>query len=191
MRAHETRNGVVRSGGNTSGSDGGGRANRSGGRSATEGGAGSGGESNSSWGLHHQAVQHKNSNNNSHHIHQDDSGHSSGGEGVNGAITSGSERINHVGNGSLVGSLTKGHHQHREHHHETLSSEYSMQFANDGKHSLLQFALKYFRMTKEQNMVAADGTLQTNKDKKKKKSSKDSGADWTWKEQVNKVTLEY
>ena len=184
----EARNGGRgdRTSGTTSGSDaGGGRVDRAagGGRAGgASGDGGSDGESNSSWG-HHHSVHHKNATNggNLQH-HQDDSGHSSGGEGGNGVITTGSN--NH--SGSL-----KTSHYHKDPHHETLTSQYSSQFANDGKHSLLQFALKYFRLSKEQNLVAADGTLQTNKDKsKKKKNSKDNGADWTWKEQVTCTTYQ-
>lgn len=55
---------------------------------------------------------------------------------------------------------------------------------HDGKHSLLQFALQHFRLSKEQGIVQSDGTLQTNKTKKKK-ANKDHVAEWTWKEQVH------
>lgn len=142
-------------------------------------------DSNSSWGIHESntnltsSLRHSNNNlitslhqsntntaNTTTVIH-DDSGHSSAGEGP-GGVQSGGESV------GLTDHTIKsiGHDSH-----------YSTHFANDGKHSLLQFALKYFRQAKD--MVAADGTLQTNKDKsKKKKTSKDNAADWTWKEQV-------
>ncbi|XP_071526723.1 unconventional myosin-XV isoform X1 [Panulirus ornatus] len=57
---------------------------------------------------------------------------------------------------------------------------------HDGKHSLLQFALQHFRLSKEQGIVQSDGTLQTNKTKKKK-ANKDHVAEWTWKDQVEMV----
>ena len=146
---------------------------------AERGGGGGSGGSNSSWG-HYQTTS---PSNNQHINHHDDSGHSSGGEG---GIMSGGERTN--GSADIMGgSLTKNHQRELANHStDTMTaSQYSAHFANDGKHSLLQFALKYFRMAKEQNLVAADGTLQTNKDKnKKKKNNKDPAASWTWKDQV-------
>ena len=71
-------------------------------------------------------------------------------------------------------------------HESTLTSQYSGNFADDGKHSLLQFALQHFRMAVEQNLVNADGTLQTKDKNKKKKGGKHNGADWTWKDQVGR-----
>lgn len=90
-----------------------------------------------------------------HTLSHDDSGHSSGGEG---------------GGGGRSGSGASG--------------SGSQPVVHDGKHSLLQFALQHFRMSKEQGIVQSDGTLQTNNKTKKKKTSKDQ-AEWTWKEQVN------
>ncbi|KAK7013629.1 hypothetical protein SK128_022807 [Halocaridina rubra] len=58
---------------------------------------------------------------------------------------------------------------------------------HDGKHSLLQFALQHFRLSKEQGLIQSNGTLQTNTKSKKKKNNKDHQAEWTWKEQVEMV----
>lgn len=75
---------------------------------------------------------------------------------------------------------------------------------NDGKHSLLQFALYHFRQSPEKfEMLRHDDTLRSGvgdmhnvskseKKKSKNKKSKDrpesvAGADWTWKEQVDLV----
>lgn len=109
-------------------------------------------------------------------------------------MSSGGEQRNGVGGetgGGSLGGLSKSPQPRDMLHLETMtSSQYSSsQFANDGKHSLLQFALKYFRMAKEQNLVAADGTLQTKDKSKKKKNSKDNAADWTWKEQVSAIQV--
>lgn len=97
------------------------------------------------------------------HGHHDDSGHSSGGEG--GGMG---------GPGSVMGvsSVEIGGH-----------GGSSPPVVHDGKHSLLQFALQHFRVSKEQGIVQPDGTLQTKT--KKKKANKDSQAGWTWKEQVS------
>ncbi|XP_050694860.1 unconventional myosin-XV-like isoform X6 [Eriocheir sinensis] len=99
------------------------------------------------------------------HGHHDDSGHSSGGEG--GGMG---------GPGSVMGvsSVEIGGHRGS-----------SPPVVHDGKHSLLQFALQHFRVSKEQGIVQPDGTLQTKT--KKKKANKDSQAGWTWKEQVEMV----
>ncbi|CAL4069630.1 unnamed protein product [Meganyctiphanes norvegica] len=104
-----------------------------------------------------QQTQHKSQLSSGSHTHHDDSGHSSGGEGGGGG-----------GSGS-GGSTTQA-------------------IVHDGKHSLLQFALQHFRLAKEKgSIVQSDGTLQTNNKTKKKKNSKDSAADWTWKEQIEMV----
>ncbi|KAG0730479.1 Unconventional myosin-XV [Chionoecetes opilio] len=100
--------------------------------------------------------------------HHDDSGHSSGGEGGMGG---GPES----GGGVPVREESVGREREAS----------SPPVVHDGKHSLLQFALQHFRLSKEQGIVQADGTLQTKT--KKKKASKDSQAGWTWKEQVEMV----
>ncbi|KAK2711001.1 hypothetical protein QYM36_012239 [Artemia franciscana] len=54
---------------------------------------------------------------------------------------------------------------------------------DDGKHSLLQFALQHFRQNPSDRVGSGDEL-----DKKKKsKKHKEPGADWTWKEQVDMV----
>ncbi|XP_046641646.1 unconventional myosin-XV-like isoform X4 [Daphnia pulicaria] len=76
---------------------------------------------------------------------------------------------------------------------------------NDGKHSLLQFALYHFRQSPENRFEmlrhddvntlrsgAGDNVSKSEKKKNKNKKSKDrpesvAGADWTWKEQVDLV----
>ncbi|KAF2354698.1 SH3 domain [Trinorchestia longiramus] len=135
------------------------------------------GDSNSSWGVHQSTTTTTTALHNAHINHHDDSGHSSGGEG--GVV---GER---GGEDSIISSSHKAHLKDGSHDGLGPPQYTPAQFNNDGKHSLLQFALKYFRVAKD--MVAADGTLQANKDKKKKKSSKDNAADWTWKEQVEMV----
>lgn len=100
------------------------------------------------------------------HGHHDDSGHSSGGEGGGGIGGPGSGIGMPVGDGVGRGGS-------------------SPPVVHDGKHSLLQFALQHFRVSKEQGIVQPDGTLQTKN--KKKKGNKDSQAGWTWKEQVRRL----
>ena len=51
--------------------------------------------------------------------------------------------------------------------------------SNDGKHPLLEFAMRYFRES-DFDLGPGEGSL---KDKKKKKK-KNSKNDWTWKVQV-------
>ncbi|XP_064096638.1 unconventional myosin-XV-like isoform X3 [Macrobrachium nipponense] len=113
------------------------------------------------------------------HSHHDDSGHSSGGEGVtaiggmNGGINGMVPGVNGIANGvnGMVNGVVNGH--------GTI--------VHDGKHSLLQFALQHFRLSKEQGIIQSDGTLQTSTKSKKKKGNKDQQAEWTWKEQVEMV----
>nr|XP_027224871.1 unconventional myosin-XV-like [Penaeus vannamei] len=109
----------------------------------------------------HMSHNHNLSHNHNHTLSHDDSGHSSGGEGGGGG-------------GGRSGSGASG--------------SGSQPVVHDGKHSLLQFALQHFRMSKEQGIVQSDGTLQASNNKnKKKKTSKDQVAEWTWKEQVEMV----
>lgn len=108
----------------------------------------------------HMSHNHNLSHNHNHTLSHDDSGHSSGGEGGGGG-------------GGRSGSGASG--------------SGSQPVVHDGKHSLLQFALQHFRMSKEQGIVQSDGTLQASNNKnKKKKTSKDQVAEWTWKEQVRR-----
>lgn len=102
------------------------------------------------------------------HAHHDDSGHSSGGEGGGG-----------MGGGPGSGMGISGG-------ESVVREGSSPPVVHDGKHSLLQFALQHFRLSKEQGIVQADGTLQTKA--KKKKANKDSQAGWTWKEQVRTLS---
>lgn len=90
----------------------------------------------------------------SHSHHHDDSGHSSGGEGMS------------PSDGSPLPKASMDE--------ETPPPKSSI---DDGKHSLMQFALQYFRHAKENRI--ADGSLQAVGQKaKKKKSSKDSELTW-------------
>ena len=62
---------------------------------------------------------------------------------------------------------------------------------NDGKHPLLEFAMKYFREGKFEP-VLSDSTNDPNesgkeKKKAKKKKSGASDADWTWKDRIDMV----
>ncbi|XP_074098878.1 unconventional myosin 10A [Cotesia typhae] len=69
---------------------------------------------------------------------------------------------------------------------------------NDGKHSLLQYAMLNFRQSTEkfEMMKTADGSISgslkvieslKNKKKSKKNKGQQDGAEWTWKEQVDLV----
>ena len=63
--------------------------------------------------------------------------------------------------------------------------------ANDGKHPLLEFAMRFFREGQEKfdNLEMADqGSLKDKAKKaKKKKSSGANEADWTWKDRIDMV----
>ena len=64
--------------------------------------------------------------------------------------------------------------------------------ANDGKHPLLEFAMRYFREGKFEGLTSDDGhpnngSLKENKKKPKKKKSTAGDADWTWKDRVGLV----
>ena len=59
--------------------------------------------------------------------------------------------------------------------------------ANDGKHPLLEFAMRYFREGKEKfDEENPNGSLKDKKKAKKKKSGA-SDADWTWKDRIDMV----
>lgn len=63
---------------------------------------------------------------------------------------------------------------------------------NDGKHPLLEFAMKFFREGKNFEAVLSDSTNEPNepqkeKKKAKKKKSGASDADWTWKDRIDMV----
>ncbi|CAD6241372.1 GSCOCG00002698001-RA-CDS [Cotesia congregata] len=57
---------------------------------------------------------------------------------------------------------------------------------NDGKHSLLQYAMLNFRQSTENGSLKVIESLKNKKKSKKNKGQQD-GAEWTWKEQVDLV----
>ena len=61
--------------------------------------------------------------------------------------------------------------------------------ANDGKHPLLEFAMRYFREGQEKfdQEDQHNGSLKDKKKAKKKKSSGANEADWTWKDRIDMV----
>ena len=61
--------------------------------------------------------------------------------------------------------------------------------ANDGKHPLLEFAMRYFREGRDKFDLPEDNQNGSLKDKKKakKKKSGASDGDWTWKDRIDMV----
>ena len=108
--------------------------------------------------------------------------------------------IIHIRNSYLISLLgdtwdsnNRRAHQHQDAVEDGLSevSASAANVANDGKHPLLEFAMRYFREGREKFDLPEEsnqnGSLKDPKKKAKKKKSGASDGDWTWKDRVDMV----
>lgn len=97
------------------------------------------------------------------------------------------------GQGDTWDSNNRRAHQHQDAVEDGLSevSASAANVANDGKHPLLEFAMRYFREGREKFDLPEEnnqnGSLKDPKKKAKKKKSGASDGDWTWKDRVDMV----